>query len=105
MADLIDRTVLRFSHVINDDGKVYVPLTEVFHAPTVDISPVAKAHWVRCKGNSDLWYCSCCKTTVRYNPNPKMYKYMRQKKVISDYHKFCRHCGSRMDEKDGDSDG
>lgn len=63
MVNLIDSTALRFSHAINDDGKVYVPLAEVLHAPTVDAVPVVRCK--DCKFHKYKW-CNLHETTM-YN--------------------------------------
>lgn len=105
-ADKIDKVVKPWSEemdyncvTITDARKLV--LNAINRMATVDAAQVVHAHWVRCKGDSGLWYCSRCKINVRYNPNPKTYQYTRQKRSISDYHKFCRYCGSRMDEQKG----
>lgn len=53
------------------------------------------AHWVHCKGKSNLWYCSKCGGKIMYNPTRRTYNI--KKLPVSKKNKFCRNCGVYME--------
>ncbi len=69
-------------------------IDEIRCLPAVDAEPVRHAHWVHCKGKSNLWYCSGCGEKIIYNPTRKTYG--TNKKAVHEVNKRCRSCGAKM---------
>ena len=78
------------------DGECYVPLLAVKQAiartPTEDVEEIRHGRWVSNKldGYKLAYYCSECSWIDGYPFNNR--------------HKYCPHCGAKMDEK-GDHNG
>ena len=75
-------------------GRIYEAVGAI---PDADVVPVVHAHWIHCKGKTQLWHCSACGRTMIYNPKKRTYNI--EKKPMSKLNKFCRNCGARMDER------
>lgn len=67
----------------------------ISHIPTIAAVPVRHGRWIRCKGKSNLWYCSECGEKINYNPKRRTYNIT--KKPVYEIHKHCRNCGAKMD--------
>lgn len=103
--DLISRSALlreaRRFFDCDEKGKVVyarikaVEVAVINAAPAMDIEAVVHAHWIHCKGKSNLWYCSACGEKIIYNPTRKTYK--PHKKPVNEVNKRCRSCGAKMD--------
>ena len=103
--DLISRSALlreaRRFFDCDEKGKVVyarikaVEVAVINAAPAMDIEAVVHAHWIHCKGKSNLWYSSACGEKIIYNPTRKTY--MPYKKPVNEVNKRCRSCGAMMD--------
>lgn len=75
-----------------DNGVTRLRISDIDAIPSAKVAPIIRAHWIHCKGKSNLWYCSYCRNTINYNPNI-------DKKPVYEVNKFCRNCGAQMYEK------
>ena len=83
---IIDADELKALRELYIQGKLQFVENEydlIDKCPTIDAEPVRHGRWIRCKGKSNLWYCSECGEKILYNPNKYYLKYIRHPLVLS----------------------
>ena len=106
----IEEEVLQMKPITDVDGGRWIPVnvdalmhlaTEYVRLRDTPRYPVVHAHWIHCKGKTNLWYCSNCGAQIRYNQKRRTYNI--NKLPVHEINKCCRACGAHMDGDPHDS--